>query len=69
VRDLTAKECLSDEIMHLALTKKYGSDPNVVIFAASTLGVVVDGHITADQSDIQEAMSGLSTEMVLFPVN
>ncbi|KAE9038069.1 hypothetical protein PR002_g6213 [Phytophthora rubi] len=69
VLDLTAKECLTDEIMHLSLTKKFGTDPNIVVFAASNLGVVLDGHITANQSDIQLSMSGLSKEIVLFPVN
>ncbi|KAE9137962.1 hypothetical protein PF005_g12213 [Phytophthora fragariae] len=69
VLDLTAKECLTDEIMHLSLTKKFGTDPNIVVFAASTLGVVLDGHIAANQSDIQLTMSGLSKEIVLFPVN
>ncbi|KAJ8556614.1 hypothetical protein ON010_g9351 [Phytophthora cinnamomi] len=69
VFDLVAKECLSDEVMKMVLTKKFGPDPNVVVFDASTLGVTVDGSVSADTSNIRRAMEGLSTEMVLFPVN
>ncbi|GMF50232.1 unnamed protein product [Phytophthora fragariaefolia] len=37
--------------------------------STSTLGVVVDGHVTANQSDTLLAIPVLSNEIVLFPVN
>ncbi|KAG2786489.1 hypothetical protein Pcac1_g4278 [Phytophthora cactorum] len=55
--------------MHLVLTKRFGADPNVVIFDAETLGVVVDGNILADKQTIRSNLAGLSKELVLFPVN
>ncbi|KAE8976593.1 hypothetical protein PR001_g25372, partial [Phytophthora rubi] len=69
VLDLTAKECITDEVIRTVMLKKFGPDPNIVIFDASALGVVVDGSVGADTASIQRAMRGLSTEIVLFPVN
>ncbi|KAJ8566434.1 hypothetical protein ON010_g6689 [Phytophthora cinnamomi] len=69
VFDLGAKQCLSDEVMKMVLTKKFGPDPNVVVFDVTTLGITVDGSVSADTSNIRWAMEGLSTEMVLFLVN
>ncbi|KAE9080927.1 hypothetical protein PF010_g22202 [Phytophthora fragariae] len=69
VLDLTAKQCITDEVMRTVMLKKFGPDPNIVIFDASALGVVVDGSVGADTASIQRAMRGLSTEIVLFPVN
>ncbi|KAE9285248.1 hypothetical protein PF001_g21996 [Phytophthora fragariae] len=69
VLDLTAKQCITDEVMITVMLKKFGPDPNIVIFDASALGVVVDGSVGADTASIQRAMRGLSTEIVLFPVN
>ncbi|KAF1786292.1 hypothetical protein GQ600_20229 [Phytophthora cactorum] len=69
VLDLTAIECLTYETMQLVLTKGFGADPNVVIFDAGTLGVVVDGIVLADKPTIRSNMAGLSNELVLFPVD
>lgn len=55
--------------MHMVLTKKFGQDPNVVVFEASMLGAVVDGHMGADKESIRRKMEGLSNQKVLFPVN
>ncbi|KAE8962565.1 hypothetical protein PR001_g29489 [Phytophthora rubi] len=55
--------------MHMVLMKKFESDPDVVVFEAAALGVVVDGKIEADKQALRRAMSGLTKEIVLLPVN
>ncbi|EGZ30736.1 hypothetical protein PHYSODRAFT_324050 [Phytophthora sojae] len=55
--------------MKTVMFKKFGSDPNIVIFDASALGVAVDGSVSAETAGIWRAMRGLSTEIALFPVN
>ncbi|ETM50973.1 hypothetical protein L914_05089 [Phytophthora nicotianae] len=55
--------------MHLVFSKRFGLNPNVTIFDAESLGVVVDGNILADKEMIRRNLAGLSKELVLFPVN
>ncbi|KAG2940958.1 hypothetical protein PC117_g10382 [Phytophthora cactorum] len=69
VLDLAAKECLTDDVIHLELLMRFGGDQNVVIFVTTTLGVVMDGQVEADKEAIRNEMAGLSEEKVLFPVN
>ncbi|ETP33417.1 hypothetical protein F442_18071 [Phytophthora nicotianae P10297] len=66
---LVGKELISDEVMHKLLTKLFLPGSGVVVFDASTLGVVVDGEVSTSNDVIREALSGVSNDKVLIPVN
>ncbi|ETP05260.1 hypothetical protein F441_18101 [Phytophthora nicotianae CJ01A1] len=66
---LVGKELISDEVMHKLLTKLFLPGSGVVVFDAFTLGVVVDGEVSTSNDVIREALSGVSNDKVLIPVN
>ncbi|ETP04967.1 hypothetical protein F441_18341 [Phytophthora nicotianae CJ01A1] len=59
---LVGKELISDEVMHKLLTKLFLPGSGVVVFDASTLGVVVDGEVSTSNDVIREALSGVSNK-------
>lgn len=66
---LAGKELITDEVMYKILAKLFGCKPNIAVFDSSTLGIVVDGSVNTSSEIIREALSGLTTEKVLIPVN
>ncbi|KAI9980449.1 hypothetical protein PInf_026309 [Phytophthora infestans] len=69
VLTLVGKDLISDEVMHKLLTKRFLPGSGVVVFDASSLGVVVDGEVSTSNDVIREAFSGVSKEKILIPVN
>ncbi|ETO60643.1 hypothetical protein F444_21185 [Phytophthora nicotianae P1976] len=69
VLDIAGKGLITDEIMHKILAKIFGSKDGITVFDSSTLGTVVDGKVTTCGEIIRDALSGLTREKVLIPVN
>ncbi|ETI31934.1 hypothetical protein F443_21166 [Phytophthora nicotianae P1569] len=69
VLDIAGKGLITDEIMHKILAKIFGSKDGITVFDSSTLGTVVDGKVTSCGEIIRDALSGLTREKVLIPVN